>query len=151
MRNQRESLEGVDMAAALEQYLHPKPVNYRNADTDAIDAQLRTDKRSFGKKAFDAVAAPAGYIIRGALKTVGLTFAIAVGGATAIYAGNRALEDAPKASDIATLMQHLGIQNMTPEEFVEQLREKGILDSEKNTPQEIPGVISEDKVPRVEV
>lgn len=113
---------------------------YRNPDTDAIDAQLGFDTRGAGRKAFDGVVGAGYTLVRGVGKTAALTLAIAVGGAIALVAGKEFSGDLPEGEqpvDIQTFMNQYGIQG-TPEEFLEKLIKEGVVDPSM-VPFEVPG------------
>ena len=103
---------------------------FRNPDTDAIDAQMGHDTRSGLRRNFETSAIALGnatlYVVRGVAKPAALTFAIAVGGATAIIAGNRlgAIDD---ATEVQMFMDKWGITGVTPEQFIQKLEESGFM------------------------
>lgn len=98
---------------------------FRNADTDAIDAQLGHDNRGAARRAFDTAMNGGSAIVRGMVKTAAATFAIAVGGTAALVGGNKLLEE-PQPVDIETFMRQYGIQG-TPEEFIDKLLKDGTI------------------------
>lgn len=105
---------------------------YRNADTDSIDAQLGHDLRSGVQRTFDSAVGSTVTFIRGVGKTAAITFAIAVGGTIALVAGTKFSEEAlleEQPVDIQTFMNQYGIQG-TPEEFIDKLLKDGVIKPE---------------------